>query len=105
MTAETELRRAIQGRRKIVYTYDREDQAQGEREGEPHVLFFTKNGHLMVHIWKTGGVQTDETKPLPAWRQYRLERLSVVEVQEETFEAQDTFTSLAGYAGIICHVQ
>lgn len=105
MTTEHEIRRAIQEHRRIIYTYDRDGRAAGQREGNPHIVFYTKNRHHMIHIWKTGGVSTDPTEPLPGWRSYYLEDLTVVEVQDIKFDVESTFKPESRrYHDIVCRV-
>lgn len=103
MTTEQEICRAIREHRRIIYTYDRPDRAQGRREGNPHIVFYTKNGHLLVHMWKIGGVSTDPHAPLPDWRSYYLDNLTVVEIQEVRFDVESTFKPDSNrYHDIVC---
>ena len=69
---------AIREQRKIVYTYNKPNLVNGEREGDPHIVYVTKNGHWMVDIWKTGGLITDYTKEFPGWSYYHLSYINIL---------------------------
>ena len=91
MTMEKQICRAIQEKRAMIYTCDRGDSVLGERIGNPHIVFCTTRHLHMVHIWKTGGVETDMDLPIPGWRLYYLEHLAVEKILDETFTVEDTF--------------
>ncbi len=82
MATEQEMCQAVKAKQKIVYTYHREDCAEGKREGDPHIVYETVNGHLLVDIYKTGGVQTDPSRELPCWQTYRLSDIVLVDTKD-----------------------
>ena len=104
MTTEEQICRAILEKRPIVYTYDRDHTVSGERVGNPHIVFHTTGGHQMLHIRKTGGVET-EPEPLPDWRLYFMDYITVVRIQNETFAVEESFNpDYSSYAEITCMV-
>lgn len=79
-----QIRSAIHEGRELTYTYRRLDRASGERTGVPYVVYRSKNGSLLVDIWKTSGAQTDPTATTPGWHSYLLEGIAVVKVGNKT---------------------
>ena len=105
-TIESKLCQAIQARQQIIYTCTGGDHVPGEREGNPHIIYCTKNEHVppLIHIWKTGGVQTDPSKPLPGWRCYHMSDIKLLSVGDQ-FDIEDTFNPDSKmYADTICSV-
>ena len=104
MATEQEICQVIQSRQQMVYTCQGENHVAGERYGNPHILFQTKNGHIMVHIWKIGGVRTDTTKELPDWRAYHLKDIVLLNCNGN-FSPESTFNPDAKiYATTMCSV-
>lgn len=89
-TEKNEICKAIQSQKQIVYTCIGEKHVAGDREGNPHILYQSKNGHVLVHIWKTGGVQTDPSGVLPGWRSYHLSDIQLSQVGD-SFETEESF--------------
>ena len=103
-TIESKLCQAIQARQQIIYTCTGGDHVPGEREGNPHIIHRTKNGYVMIHIWKMGGVSTDSSAPLPDWRSYHLSDIKLLSVGDQ-FDIEDTFNPDSKmYADTICSV-
>ena len=104
MTVESKLCQAIQARQQIIYTYTGSKCALGEREGNPHIICRTKNGHVMIHIWKTGGVSTNSSDPLPDWRFYHLSNIQLLRLGDQ-FDIEGTFNPYGKmYTHTICSV-
>ena len=78
---------AIHNRRAITYTYDPPEPgyAKGSRFGQPHAVFQASNGNMLVHIYKTGGVQTDPSIILPDWQTYKVRYLQIVDGMGKQF--------------------
>lgn len=96
---------AIREQRKIVYTYvvgnDR-----GKREGDPHIVYIsTKAGKWMVQMRKTGGVRTDKSKELPAWRTYCLADIEILEMGGKFVCHKDFNPHNKQYANTVCSVK
>jgi hypothetical protein len=73
------LKKAIDLRLPIAFEYLAPDHVKGERIGNVHAVFIhptTQN--INMDIFKTGGVSTDTSKPLPDWRQYKLKHISKI---------------------------
>ena len=85
MATEKEICEAIMSRKSIVYTYNKEGYAVGERYGEPHLLFRANNGRIVLHLWKTGGVHTQSNNTPPCFRPYHLPNMQLVKICDETF--------------------
>ena len=103
MATEAEMCKAVQSRQRIVYDCEG-DHPSGEREGHPHIVFRTKNGHVMVHIWKTGGVQKNPDSKLPGWGSYHLSDIVLLRTDGD-FTPDDSFNPQAPmYATTICSV-
>ena len=103
-TIESKLCQAIQARQQIIYTCTGDNHVPGEREGNPHIIYRTKNEHVMIHIWQTGGVSTDPGGPLPGWRSYHLSDIKLLRIGDQ-FDIEDTFNPDSKmYADTICSV-
>ncbi len=103
MATEKEMCLVIEARQKIVYTYNKERCAKGDREGDPHIVFCRKDGSLRVHIWKTGGVQTTPDR-LPCWREYHLSDITILR-EKGRFEPHTTFNPYSKmYVTIRCSI-
>lgn len=94
MATEQEMCDVINNKKSIVYTYKGKDCAvgerEGEREGDPHILFrTTKSGSVIVQIWKTGEVKTDKSRKLPSLSNYRLSNITIVR-ENGDFTPQET---------------
>ena len=108
MATEAEICKAIQSRQRIVYDCVG-DHPPGEREGHPHIVFQTKKGYIMVHIWKTGGVQKNPGAELPDWRSYHLSDIVLLRTEGDfaprTHSTFKPFNPQAAmYATTICSV-
>jgi hypothetical protein len=91
MSVEKEICRAISAKKQIVYECHGETHVSGERIGNPHILFVTKNDFQMVHIWKTGGVSTNPDNSLPGWRSYHLKNIKNVSILNDSFAVESSF--------------
>jgi hypothetical protein len=88
------LTRAIKMQKPISFDYYAPEHAIGKRYGNPHAIFIhPTTNNVNIDVWKTSGVSTDATKPLPAWRQYRLEFIRHISI----LEAEESFTIARGY--------
>lgn len=87
------LKTAISLKKPISYEYVAENRVIGVRYGNPHAIFIATTGNVNIDIYKTGGVSSDETKPLPGWRQYKLKHIVNVIINEDLPE----FEIASGY--------
>ncbi|MCK9398524.1 MAG: hypothetical protein M0Q51_00835 [Bacteroidales bacterium] len=87
------LKTAIEQRKPISFQYNAADRAVGIRFGNPHAIFIASTDNVNIHIWKTGGVSSDLTKPLPAWREYKIKHIIGIKIIEDqgTFELADGY--------------
>ncbi len=106
MATEQEMCQAVKAKQKIVYIYNKEDYAEDEREGDPHIVYWTVNGHLLVDIYQTGGVQTDPSRELPRWKTYHLSDIVLVDTKDGFGTAGDYDPQCGKYskATIICSI-
>ena len=104
MIIDPKLYQAIQTRQQIIYTCTGSRHVPGDRKGNPHIIYRTKNEYVMIHIWKTSGVSTDSSAPLPGWRSYHLSDIELLSVGNQ-FDMEDTFNpDHKMYADTICSV-
>ena len=96
------IERAVLGRHVSSGWYASPSSA-GLRVFQPHVLYVTRDGTLMVDVMQTGG-ETSSDRPLPSWRAFKVGALTDLRVRTETFRpsAQLKLTS-AKYYRIIAH--
>ena len=87
------LKMAIEQRKPISFQYNAVDKVVGVRFGNPHAIFIASTDNVNIHIWKTGGVRSDATKPLPAWREYKIKHIFDIKIIED----QGTFDLAEGY--------
>ncbi|RAJ11018.1 hypothetical protein LX64_00625 [Chitinophaga skermanii] len=87
------IKEAIVKRKPIQYEYNCPGKIPGKRTGHPHILYTAKHGQTNVDIYKLGGVCTDPSKPLPAWRDYIIDYITHVEIIDTapSFEIERTF--------------
>ena len=103
MATEAEMCKAIQSRQRIVYDCEG-DHPSGEREGHPHIIFRANTGNILVHVWKTRGVQKDPGGKLPGWRLYHLSDI-VLSGTDGNFTPEDSFKPQSPmYPTVICSV-
>lgn len=74
------LKKAIQLQKPISYEYNAPDRAVGLRFGNPHAIFISTSRNINIHIYKTNGVKTDPTKPLPDWREYIVKYITNITI-------------------------
>lgn len=99
------LRKAIETKKCISFEYVCENRAEGIRYGNPHAVFIATSKNINVHIWKTGGVCTSNSKKIPDWREYRISFIQNVIVleDEECFELAQGYKPYSPrYSRIIC---
>jgi hypothetical protein len=82
---------AIREKKQISYEYFAPDRANGVRIGNPHAIFVSSADNVNIDIYKINGVKTDTTKPLPAWRQYKVKDIKNVVI------LNTAFSTAAGY--------
>jgi len=88
------LTMAIQMKKPISFDYNAPNHVIGKRIANPHAVFIhPTTNNINMDVWKTGGVSTDISKSLPAWRQYRLEYIRNIKI----FEAEKSFEVAVGY--------
>jgi hypothetical protein len=89
--------KAIHNRKPISFTLRKEGHVLGLRIGNPHAIFrhTLKNGEkkIYVDIWRTSGVITDNSKPLPDWREYVAIDLEDTNI----LESEPNFTPAESY--------
>jgi hypothetical protein len=79
------LTSAIQQKKQISYEYDAPERAVGVRIGNPHAIFISTSDNVNIDIYKISGVTSDPTKPLPAWRQYKVQNIRNVVILDTVF--------------------
>ena len=106
MTTLEELKRAIKERRPVIFAYNKAEHKEGERQGNPHIIYHSSKSHTeLVHIYKTGGVQTDPTQPLPGWRAYEPKYLEILRLEDSSFQVEETFNPHSKlYVNKVCSV-
>ncbi|MFP5042916.1 hypothetical protein [Parasediminibacterium sp. JCM 36343] len=82
---------AIEQKKQVSYEYDSPGRAVGVRIGNPHAIFISKAENVNIDIYKTDGVKTDPTKPLPAWRQYKIKDIKNVVILDKGFSTADGY--------------
>jgi len=85
------LTSAIQQRKQISYEYDAPDRAVGVRFGNPHAIFISTAENVNIDIYKLDGVKTDPSKPIPAWRQYKVKGIKNVIILDIGFSAAEGY--------------
>ena len=86
------LKTAIAMRKQISYKYNLEGRAIGIRYGNPHAIYLSSTDKVNIHIWKTGGVKSDD-KPIPDWRAYSIKYMEEITILED----QPDFPIANGY--------
>ena len=81
---------AIKNKQKVVIYYDGDEPGgRGLREIEPDALGRSKAGNLVLRGWdRTGASHTayKGEQPLPGWRLFRLDKITMFKPTEDTFE-------------------
>ena len=104
MATIEEICEVISAKQQISYDCPSGNHVAGERLGNPHIVFITKGGEEVVLIWKLRGVQTDPSRPLPSWRNYKLRDIQILRTLEE-FSPESSFNPNAPiYKRTICSV-
>ena len=85
MSAEQDVCQAIQNRNVVVVS-SRKDPAGSTRTVEPHIVYRSSAGRLLVDAYQTGGYSS--RGGLPAWRPLSVSDISRVESLAETFQAR-----------------
>lgn len=106
----SELKRAIEGRKPISFTYNKPGKTPGERFGNPHAIWVMrkKDGaeSTKVHVVQTAGV-SDSGQDLPSFRMFDLEEIGNVCVldSEAQFVIDDKYNpEWTGYTFVIAKV-
>ncbi len=84
MTTIETLIEAINQRKSISFEYNKEGSANGLRFGNPHAVFLASTDEVNIHIWKTGGVNTDPKKLPPIWKTYSVKNLENITIIQDT---------------------
>lgn len=89
------LKMSIQQQKPICFEYTALGHAVGKRYGNPHAVFIhPTTNNVNIDIFKTGGVSTlPLKKPLPDWKQYRVEHICNVTI----LEGESSFSIANGY--------
>ena len=82
---------AIREKKQISYEYSAPDRANGARIGNPHAIFVSSADNVNIDIYKIDGVKTDPTKPLPAWRQYKVKDIKNVVILKTVFSTAEGY--------------
>lgn len=75
MTATENLRRAIEERLVVAFTYD-----GSARVAQPHALGYDLSGDLTLSAWQTSGRSGE------GWRSYHVSKVSGLSIGPATFE-------------------
>jgi len=96
---------AIKEKKQISYEYYAPDRANGVRIGNPHAVFVSSANNVNIDIYKIHGVKTDPTKPLPAWRQYKVKDIKNVVILNTVFSTADGYNPTSKqYARVIVKI-
>jgi hypothetical protein len=101
------LIKAIQLQKSISYEYNAPGRAIGVRFGNPHAIFVSTTENVNIDIFKIDGVKTDPSKPIPAWRQYKVKHMENVSilVDDNEFEIAVGYNPTSKqYANVIAKV-
>jgi len=103
MTVEEDMSAAIAGR-VVVRITRAKDPAGTSRIGEPHILYESARGRVLVDLYQTGGYSSSERPPM--WRLVALADVRSVVLLEERFEPRPTYNpqNRTRYRRIICAV-
>ena len=96
------IERAVLGRHVASGWYE-SNSAAGIRVFQPHVLYVTRDGTLMVDVMQTAGATGPDT-PLPSWRAFKVSELADLRVRAETFRPSSQLRlSATKYYRILAH--
>lgn len=99
------LTSAIQQRKQVSYEYESPGRVIGVRIGNPHAIFISTAGNVNIDIFKIDGVKTDPSKPLPAWRQYKVKDIKNVIILDKPFVTADGYNPTSKqYARVIAKI-
>lgn len=99
------LTSAIRQKRQISYEYNSPGRATGVRIGNPHAIFVSTSDNVNIDIYKVDGVKTDPSKPLPAWRQYKVKEISNVTILDKEFTVAEGYNpNSKQYARVIAKI-
>lgn len=79
------LIKAVKEKRCVALCYS--DQSD-IRVVEPHVVYFDKEGKLVMEAYQTRG-HSSSGKSGPYWRQFRLRKISAISILKEVFQPRE----------------
>jgi len=103
MTVQEDMCAAI-ARRALVRITRSKDPPGTSRTGEPHIVYESSAGKVLVDLYQTGGYSSSEQAP--TWRPIALADVRSVVVLDERFEPRPTYNphNRSRYRRIICAV-
>jgi hypothetical protein len=103
MTVQEDMCAAI-ARRAVVRITRAKDPPGTSRIGEPHIVYESSAGNVLVDLYQTGGYSSSE-QPL-MWRPIALADVRSVVVLDDRFEPRPTYNprNRSRYRRIICAV-
>ena len=103
MTLQEDMCAAVARRAVVRITRDK-DPPGTSRTGEPHIVYESSAGKVLVDLYQTGGYSSSEQAP--TWRPIALVDVRSVVVLDERFEPRSTYNShsRSRYRRIICAV-
>jgi predicted DNA-binding transcriptional regulator YafY len=82
------IRAAVLENRVIAIEYDKAP--QGTRLVQPHILFQSTAGRILLDAFQIDGVTTSG-EGLPSWRRFSLDKILHVDVLPQTFRPADGY--------------
>lgn len=103
MTVQEDVCAAI-ARRAVVRITRAKDPPATSRTGEPHIVYESSAGNVLVDLYQTDGY-TSSGRP-PMWRPIALADVRSVIVLDESFEPRPTYNprNRSRYRRIICAI-
>jgi len=88
------LKEAIAQRKPIEFEYVREDEPQGKRTGNPHILFVPLSSRkTMIHIFQTGGVSKSGLDNSLPWCMFDINLIESLMILDDSpsFKIEETY--------------
>lgn len=105
-----ELKRAIEGRKPVSFTYNKRGKTPGERVGNPHAIWVMRRNDgtesTKVHVVQVSGV-SDSGQDFPSFRMFDLSEIDNVLVldDEPQFEVSEQYNpEWSGYTFVIAKI-
>ncbi len=103
MTVQEEMCAAV-SKRAVVRITRAKDPRGTSRTGEPHIVYESSAGKVLVDLYQTDGYSSSERPPM--WRPIALADVRSIVVLDETFKSRPSYNprNRSRYRRIICAV-